>query len=88
MATSLPFVTLPSNTWVDLCAATGLDPGKLLIVQNIGSSVTFLVESATQPANSSGYNVLCPREYAASAAFNVGSWALSELGTTLQVEKA
>ena len=88
MSTSLPFVTLPANTWVDLCAATGLDSGKLLIVQNIGSSVTFLVESELQPASTVGHNLLCPREYAASAAFNVGSWAFSELGTTLQVEAA
>ena len=88
MATSLPSVTIPINTWVDLYDATGIVAGTQLIIQNIGSSEVILVESSTQPTSATGHNSLPPREYLTNSASNVGAWAFSDLGTTLQVEEA
>ncbi len=51
MATSLPSVTIPFNTWVDIYAETGITVGAQLIIQNIGSSEAKLVESATEPTS-------------------------------------
>jgi hypothetical protein len=88
MSTSLPSVTLPFNTWVDLYDATGIDQGLQINIQNIGSYEATLVESALKPDSTIGHNLLPPREYVSTTAFNVGSWAFSSLGTTLQVEVA
>lgn len=86
MATSLPSVPLPRNTWVDLYAATGITVGSQIIIQNIGSSEAYLSESVASPAPTVGRNIISPRLYLTSADTPVGAWALSEDGTTLQVE--
>lgn len=88
MATSLPSVTIPLNTWVDLYSDTGISIGTQLIIQNIGSSEAILVESASQPTPSIGHNTIPVRSYLTNAASAVGAWAFSETGTTLQVEEA
>ncbi len=89
MATSLPRVILPVNTWVDLYDATSIVAGTQLIIQNTGSSEVELVESATEPnTNTTGFNSLVEREYLTNAASNVGSWAYSATGGSLQVEEA
>lgn len=88
MATSLPSVPLPPNTWVDLYAATGIVAGTQLVVQNIGSGPAELTESATEPVGTVGFNAIPTREYLTNDAANVGAWAISATGTTLQVEAA
>lgn len=91
MSTSLSPVTIPENTWVDLYAATGILAGTQLIVQNTGSSEAALTESATLPTlpfYSVGYNLLPVKEFFTNASGNVGGWAFSSTGTTLQVEEA
>ena len=87
MATSLPSVTIPANTWVDIYDATGIVLGTQIILQNIGSSEVDLVESATQPASSIGHNSLPPREFFTNSASAVGAWGFSLTGSTLQVEE-
>lgn len=86
MATSLPPVTIPKNTWVDLYDATGITIGVQLIIQNTGSSESKLVESLAEPTEASGFNLIPPRDYLTNAASAVGAWAFSDTGTTLQVE--
>ena len=89
MATSLPSVRLPVNTWVDLYAATGITAATKLIIQNTGSSEVILVESATEPQQSTtGFNSLVTRDFFTNNAGNVGAWALSKTGGKLQVEEA
>lgn len=88
MATSLPSVTIPLNTWVDLYAETGIPVGTQIIVQNIGSSEAVLTESATIPNSAIGSNSIPVRKYLTNEASNVGAWAFSGTGTTLQVEGA
>ena len=88
MATSLPPVKIPVNTWVNLYLATGISVGTQIIVQNTGSSEAVLTESATLPVGVVGVNAIIPRAYLTNAATNVGAWAFSQLGTTLQVEEA
>lgn len=88
MATSLPSVTIPPNTWVDLYDATGIAGATQIIVNNIGSAEAELTESATEPSGTVGFNPIPPREFFTNAAANVGAWAFSKEGTTLQVEAA
>lgn len=88
MAQSLPTVNLPVETWVDIYAATGIVAGTQLIIQNTGSSTVRLVESATKPTSSIGFNSLPEREYVTNKTANVGFWAKSKTGGSLQVEEA
>ena len=88
MATSLPSVVIPSNTWVDLYSETGIVVGTRLVVQNIGSADAILSESAAQPVSTTGHNIIIPRSYLTNASAAVGAWAFSDSGTTLQVEEA
>lgn len=86
MATSLPPVTIPRNTWIDLYDATGITVGVQIIIQNIGSSDAKLVESVSDPSDSSGFNSIPVRSFLTNAASSVGAWAFSDTGTTLQIE--
>ena len=88
MAKSLPSVDLPSGTWVDLYSATGISTGTKLIIQNQGVSNVLLVESATQPLLTGGYNSINPKEFFSSADTPIGAWAYAYSGNSLQVEEA
>ena len=88
MATSLPVVDLPANTWVDIYNATSIAVGTKIIVQNIGVSTVRLTESAAEPASNEGYNLATKGEFVTNSAANVGSWAISSSGGKLQVEEA
>lgn len=91
MATSLPPVSIPSNTWIDLYAATGIGAGTKIIVQNTGSRRVVLTEASTEPPippGSIGVNIIDTREFFTNFAANVGAWAFSKSGSTLQVEAA
>jgi hypothetical protein len=87
MPTSLPAVRIPLNTWVDLYAATGIAVGTQISIQNTGSSEAILSESAVTPASSIGSNTIEKRKYLINKTGNIGSWAFSKTGTTLQVEE-
>lgn len=86
MAQSLDPVELPKNTWVDLYAETGITVGLVLIAQNTGKDEALLVESAASPAPGYGFNRIPVDEFLTNVAGNVGAWAFSSRGTTLQVE--
>ncbi len=88
MAQSLPIVNLPVEKWVDIYADTGITVGTKLIIQNTGSSEVKLVESATEPLINTGYNSLPTREFFTNADANVGAWAKSKTGGSLQVEES
>ena len=88
MATSLPPVKLPKNTWVDLYAETGITAGLKLVAQNTGASLAILTESAIKPTSGFGFNEIEPNEFFVNASGNVGAWAFSSRGTQLQVEES
>ena len=88
MATSLTPVTLTADTWVDLYDATGITLGVQLIIQNTGRDEARLSESVAEPISTTGYNNLLLNTYLTSSSTPVGAWAISKLGTTLQVEEA
>tara|TARA_R100000544_G_scaffold17462_1_gene8342 strand:- start:1291 stop:1557 length:267 start_codon:yes stop_codon:yes gene_type:complete len=88
MAQSLPEVDLPVGEWVDLYAETGIAVGTKIIIQNTGSSDVFLSESSSVPSSQVGFNILIPRDFFTNDDGNIGAWAISELGTNLQVEEA
>lgn len=91
MATSTPPVTLPSNTWIDIYDATGISVGTQVTIQNTGSNVTLLSESATEPTltfKQTGFNKVNPDTFLISAETPVGIWAYAKAGSRLQVEES
>lgn len=89
MAT-LPNVKVPIGEWIDLYSETGLAVGTKIIVQNIGSSPCYLVDSAAEPnILGTGYNIIQPSDkpnnFLTNSDAPEGAWAYSPLGTTLQV---
>ena len=87
MAESLPPISISNNQWVDLYAATGIDSGTSIVVQNTGSNDCALVESDSQPnISTTGKHIIAPKDHMVNEASNIGAWAFSALGTTLQVE--
>jgi len=87
MATSLPPVKLEPNVWKDLYDATGITLGVQLSMQNTGKDHARVSESLPKPISTTGSNNIKVDEFIASAATPVGVWAISRLGTTLQVEE-
>ncbi len=88
MATSLPSVSLPAGTWIDLYAATGITTGVQLQIQNIGSTEVRVSESASEPTASVGNNTAYPSDFLNTADTPVGVWAWSRNPGLLQVEEA
>lgn len=63
MPDTLPNITIPKNTWVNLYAESGIDVGKQLTINNVGASDVFIVVSATMPTDETAYTVaLKPRD--------------------------
>lgn len=90
MSTSLSPVSLPANTWVDLYSVTGISVGTQLIIQNRRTDDVFLSESAIEPSGliaDIGGNKLIGKEFFTNVIGNVGAWAYSEKGGSLQVEE-
>ena len=80
MTDTLPNVELPANQWIDLYSATGIDIGKQLLIQNLGSVVVSLNAGATQPTDISattelphGNGVMMSNQLG-----DAGAWAFSE----------
>lgn len=91
MSTSLLPVPLPPETWVDLYLSTGISVGTQLIIQNRRTDDVFLTESAVEPSGliaDLGGNPLIGKEFFTNVAGNVGAWAYSYKGGSLQVEEA
>ena len=91
MSTSLLPVSLPADTWVDLYLSTGISVGTQLIIQNRRTDEVFLTESAVEPSGliaSLGGNPLVGKEFFTNVTGNVGAWAYSYKGGSLQVEEA
>lgn len=80
MADTLPFVTLPAGTWVDLYAATGVTVGTQLDVQNIGSELIYLHTGATAPTETPGdeFTLLLPFDHSENNSGDSGAWAYCE----------
>lgn len=89
MTQTLPSVELPKNQWVDLYASTGITVGNQLVIQNVGSSDAILFEDNSEPpAIPQGKNNIKVDGYLTNKAGNIGAWALSRDGSSLQVEEA
>lgn len=88
MAASLPSVKIPNNTWIDLYSETGITVGVQLLTQNKGDAEADLIESSTEPTSTNGSTKIQQYEYRVNKTGNIGAWAFSMRGTTLQVEEA
>ena len=59
MPDNLPHLPIPTNTWVDLYAFSGITVGQPLIVENAGTCDIYLAVQATKPDNDhDAYNIL------------------------------
>lgn len=79
MADTLNNIQLPTDTWVDLYAATGISVGEAISVENTGASDVYLVVSDTQPdAVPDAFNFLKrDGDPMRNNAGDSGAWALS-----------
>ncbi len=87
MAISLTPVKLPAGKWVDLYAATGINVGLQIVVQNIGTSDAVLTESLVAPTSMYGHNIIEPLVFLSNKVGAVGAWAFSSVDGRLQVEE-
>lgn len=86
MADTLPNTVLPPQQWVDLYAATGIPVGTKICVQNIGCFEAFLVTQEDEPVLYENHRILVRAEQATNEKGDSGAWALSMIGTTLNVK--
>ena len=87
-ASKLP-ISLPERTWVDIYNSTGISVGTQLIIQNRRDDDVFLSESATEPTgsiNDIGGNQLVGKVFFTNDPGNIGAWAYSVKGGSIQVE--
>lgn len=86
MSDTLPDVTLPAKTPVDLYAATGITVGTKVRVQNITSSDVRVHVGATTPTMGvSGGALLIPSQSGENTQGDSGLWAWSVTGGAVQV---
>lgn len=76
MADTLPNTLLPTSVWVDLYAATGLEVGTHIIVQNIGVADVYLFAGAAEPAEDELHQIIKRGQYAINDVGDAGAWAL------------
>lgn len=78
MAENLPHIPLPSGTWIDLYAASGIAVGTRIEVENVGVCDISLSASATEPApDTDQYNVLRREGGRLVNTFgDLGAWAI------------
>ncbi len=89
MSLTLPNVTLPSDTWVNLYTATGLSVGKKLLLQNLGSSNIRLTTKETAPAAGDGFKRVESGQQATNESGSTGEWVLSPIiGGEINVSEA
>ncbi|QDP56534.1 MAG: hypothetical protein Tp118SUR00d2C21406351_40 [Prokaryotic dsDNA virus sp.] len=86
MADTLPDVTLPAKTPVDLYAATGITVGTQVNVQNLTSGDVRVHVGATEPTlGVSGSGLLVPGQSGENTQGDSGLWAWSITGGAVQV---
>lgn len=86
MSDTLPDVTLPAKTPVDLYAETGITVGTKVRVQNITSSdVRVHVGAVTPTMGVSGAGLLVPGQSGENTQGDSGLWAWSVTGGAVQV---
>lgn len=75
MADTLPNVSVPGNTWVELYAATGITPGAALFVENLGvSPLRIAIQETTPLAGHDAHRILETDETIGG----VGVWVFSQ----------
>ena len=91
MAASLLPVSLPTDVWVDIYAATGISVGTKINVQNRRVDEVFMTEASIEPSGliaDMGGNFLVGKNFFTNVDGNIGAWAISTRGGMLQVEEA
>ena len=85
MALTLPNISIPAGAWVDLYAASGIPVGTKISVQNLSYGDVRLAAKATAPTDKDGYALLQFGRAAPNQAGDTGAWAMSPIGSIVNV---
>jgi hypothetical protein len=85
MADTLPNITIPEQTWVDLYAASGIAIGTQILVQNIGACDIYLTSQASQPTDDTAHQIIKRSQFAINDAGDTGAWAYCREGGLVNV---
>lgn len=78
---------IPPQIWVDLYAASGIDVGDQLIVQNIGVCDIYLTTAATQPVDDTAMQILERGRSMVNDIADTGAWAFCAAGGAVSIKK-
>lgn len=88
MADTLPNVSLPAGTWVNLYTATGIAVGTQIIVQNICNATVRVATKATAPLVTDGHNIILPGQEKMNPTSASGAWAFCKSDGGVNVRAA
>ncbi len=78
MADSLDNIRLNRDTWTDLYTTSGISVGTQLVIQNVGQTRVLLHTGASEPDETSGFNVLpISSDPYVNQSSSTGEWARS-----------
>lgn len=76
MADTLLNIPLPTNTWIDLYAESGIPVGTLIKAQNIGVCSVYLTTSADKPTDDDKYQIMERGIEGTNQPGSEGEWAM------------
>ena len=79
MSLTLPNISLPANTWVEIYAASGITVGTKILLQNLGNTNVRLTTKATIPIAGDGFKRVANGQQAVNEAGSTGEWVLSPI---------
>lgn len=85
MPDTLPNISVPAGTWVNLYAASGIAVGTKIAVQNLTQNEVRITTRATTPPDSTGYTSLLMGMVGTNQAGDSGAWAMSPIGSSVNV---
>jgi hypothetical protein len=75
MADTLPNISLPRQTWVNLYGESGLTIGVQILAQNIGVCDISLASQENQPTDESATQIIKRSQQARNDFGDLGAWA-------------
>ena len=85
MADTLPNISIPEQTWVDLYSASGIAIGTQILVQNIGVCDIYLTSQAAQPTDYTAHQIIKRSQFVINNVGDTGAWAYCREGGLVNV---
>lgn len=88
MSKLLPILDIAANTWTDVYNATGVSPGKKLIIQVVFSREDVMFsDTAAKPTETDGFNRCELKQFFQNDSGDAGCWAFSAGGARLAIKE-